>query len=216
MGVTAWIGPRQQANDAVTLLALDSGPALILDCANSADPHRYHGRVSAEQLRQAHVISLDLLYNFRESLKRVPQHLSALDTKLLAVTTQDHLFTYHDEDENTDIRAHTWQLLSRLGKRYDVHVAVKENSVHEAWAKKYADETKNPMGHTTSSQRQVAKQLVQELEQFIAALPADDQARMHQLLDEPLKHLGSITSASSLHTWAFLILCIILEREKCG
>jgi hypothetical protein len=56
--------------------------------------------------------------------------------------------------------------------------------------------------------------ILQELQQFARALPEADRKIFLQLLKEPLKHLGSISYASSFHTWAFLLVCIILEQEK--
>lgn len=216
MGLCAVIDEKTKANDAVTLQAITQGPSLLVDCANSADPHRYHAQTSEEELRQVHVISADLLYDFREIIKQLPQHATTYETTRVAITTQDHLFTYHDEEENAHVQAHTWRLLARLAKSFDVRVAVTKGSVHEAYARLHANEITHAMGHTTSSQRQVTKQLTKELRGFIQALPAEEQVRAKELLERPLQRLGAITSASSLHTWAFLLLCMILESERCG
>lgn len=216
MGLTAVINTTKQANDEVTLHAIKNTPCVLVDCANSADPHRYHAQASQEQLRDVHVISVDLLYDFREVIKQLPRHATTHETTRIIITTQDHLFNYQDDDENAHVQSHIWRLLSQLSTSFDLLVAVRKNSIHETYARIHAQNITHAMGHTTSSQRQVTQQLTKELRGFIQALPAQEQARARELLERPLQRLGAITSASSLHTWAFLLLCIILESERCG
>lgn len=70
------------------------------------------------------------------------------------------------------------------------------------------------MGHTVWSQRMVCDVMLDELKSFGKALRSDDREVLESLLKEPLKHLGSISYASSFHSWAFLLLGILVEQEK--
>ncbi|MBU1976144.1 MAG: hypothetical protein KKG59_07110 [Nanoarchaeota archaeon] len=70
------------------------------------------------------------------------------------------------------------------------------------------------MGHTVWSQRICSDIMLNELRAYGKALKKDDRELYEQLLKLPLKHLGSISYASSLHVWAFLLLSIILEQDK--
>src|SRR3989344_7499560 len=70
------------------------------------------------------------------------------------------------------------------------------------------------MGHTVGSQRRAVDSLIHELHCFARTLREEDRTRFQRLLDKPLKHLGSITYASSVHVWAFVLVSIILEQEK--
>jgi hypothetical protein len=70
------------------------------------------------------------------------------------------------------------------------------------------------MGHTVWSQRIVAEILLNELKDFGRALRKDDRIIYEQLLKMPFKHIGSISFASSIDEWAFILLSINLEQEK--
>jgi uncharacterized protein (DUF697 family) len=70
------------------------------------------------------------------------------------------------------------------------------------------------MGHTVSSQRMVADDIVAELKSYGKALRSGDRAFYEDVLKQAFKHYGSISYASSIHTWAFLLLSILLEQEK--
>jgi hypothetical protein len=70
------------------------------------------------------------------------------------------------------------------------------------------------MGHTVWSQRIAVDVMLGELGCYGKALREEDRLVYEALLKEPLKHIGSITYASSFHVWAFLLLSILLEQEK--
>ena len=70
------------------------------------------------------------------------------------------------------------------------------------------------MGHTVLSQRQVLDLLLSELRDYGKALRPQERQILDEVLREPLKHIGSITYASSVHVWAFLLLSIIVEQQK--
>jgi len=70
------------------------------------------------------------------------------------------------------------------------------------------------MGHTVASQRIVIDNLLSELNDYARALKEPDKVYFARALKAPLKHVGSITYASSMHAWAFLLLSIIVEQEK--
>jgi len=60
----------------------------------------------------------------------------------------------------------------------------------------------------------VADAVLSELKDFGKALNREDRLVYERLLKLPLKHLGSIGFASSLHVWAFLLLSMIMEQDK--
>lgn len=70
------------------------------------------------------------------------------------------------------------------------------------------------MGHTTASQRQQVDRLLSELKDYARALRPEERVLLERLLREPLKHVGAIANASSFHTWAFLLLSIMIEQER--
>ncbi|MFH1850585.1 MAG: hypothetical protein ABH879_10500 [archaeon] len=70
------------------------------------------------------------------------------------------------------------------------------------------------MGHTVWSQRIVLDIMLSELKAYGKSLRAEERIIYEKLLKDPLKHVGSISYASSIHVWAFLLLSILLEQEK--
>lgn len=70
------------------------------------------------------------------------------------------------------------------------------------------------MGHTVWSQRQNLDIMIAELQNYGKSLRVEERELYLHLLKQPLKHFGSITYASSMHAWAFLLLSVILEQEK--
>ena len=70
------------------------------------------------------------------------------------------------------------------------------------------------MGHTVWSQRITLDMILGELSDYGKSLRQKDREVFEQLLKVPLKHVGSISYASSMHVWAFLLLSILLEQEK--
>lgn len=70
------------------------------------------------------------------------------------------------------------------------------------------------MGHTVSSQRQVCEQIIRDMGEFKKSLKADERKRFTRLMNAARKHYGSITYTSSYHTWAIMLLAMLLEQEK--
>jgi len=70
------------------------------------------------------------------------------------------------------------------------------------------------MGHTVASQRIMVDVVIRELEAYAKALREEDRKIYLQLLKLPLKKIGAISYASSIHVWAFLLLSILVEQEK--
>jgi hypothetical protein len=70
------------------------------------------------------------------------------------------------------------------------------------------------MGHTVASQRIVLDILNSELLQFGKAMRAKDRERYERMLKRSYQHYGSMSYADSFHSWAFLLLSIMLEQEK--
>lgn len=118
-----WYGNRVSASDAVITHALQHTPSLILDCANRADPYSFMHEAPIEAFDHVHVVSFDLLYSLQDALLRAPQDLQETKAQTLIVTAFDGLFNYQDDEENENLYQHAWQLLRRIAKRYDVHVA---------------------------------------------------------------------------------------------
>ena len=70
------------------------------------------------------------------------------------------------------------------------------------------------MGNTVLSQRIVADLIIKELNEYGKSLRGKDREIFNRLLKEPLKHIGSISYANSMHAWAFLIISMLIEMEK--
>ncbi|MBS3109790.1 hypothetical protein J4227_04650 [Candidatus Woesearchaeota archaeon] len=70
------------------------------------------------------------------------------------------------------------------------------------------------MGHTVWSQRMMVDIMLAELREFGKALKEEDRIIYEKILKKPLRHVGSIAYANSVHVWAFCLLSIILEQEK--
>jgi hypothetical protein len=60
----------------------------------------------------------------------------------------------------------------------------------------------------------VADAMLAELKAYGKSLRPEQRVIYNRLLNIPLQHIGSITYASSVHAWAFLLLSILLEQEK--
>lgn len=133
------VSPTRTINYDLLRYAARQAPALVIDCANVADPHRLYPEFSHETLRQIYVVELELLYKFRDVLKNVPRYVEKIRARTVVVTTADYLFHYQDKEENYDIHQHCWELLRELGQVYDVRVGVLANSEHLAFAQRYCD-----------------------------------------------------------------------------
>jgi hypothetical protein len=70
------------------------------------------------------------------------------------------------------------------------------------------------MGHTVSSQRQVADRVMEEMRAYGKSLMGDDRAAFQRLLAKGVKHFGNISYTSSYNTWAFVLLSMMVEQEK--
>jgi hypothetical protein len=56
--------------------------------------------------------------------------------------------------------------------------------------------------------------ILAELKDFGKALREEDREVYYNMLKKPLKKIGAISYASSMHVWAFILLSILLEQEK--
>jgi hypothetical protein len=70
------------------------------------------------------------------------------------------------------------------------------------------------MGHTSSSGRIATDEIVHELMLYAKSLRQTDREIFEEMIKGSHKHIGSISYASSMHMWAFVLLSIILEQEK--
>src|SRR6185503_21363729 len=117
-----------QINNVLMQQALGALPAILIDCANAADPHRFYPLLDVQAMQQIYVFELELLHKFRDCLKHLPRYAKQLRAQLIVVTTSDHLFNYHNEQENRDIYIHAWQLMRQIGASYDIVVGVSPGS----------------------------------------------------------------------------------------
>jgi hypothetical protein len=200
-------------NAEILIRAVERAPSLLIDCSNCADAHQLFPFVDEEQLKSIYVIEVELLYLLRDVLKRTDAIARGIGAKCILVTQFSYLFSYNDEDENKNLLEHCWKLLRRLADSYEVIVGIHES--YEELAKEHCDTIKDEqMGHTVISQRMNLDNLLSELSDYGKSLRREDRAVFERLLKQPLKHVGSISHASSFHAWAFLILSILLEQEK--
>jgi len=65
-----------------------------------------------------------------------------------------------------------------------------------------------------SSQRVALDLLMVEMRAFGRALRPEEQELLDGLLAQAYRHYGAVSSASSFHSWAFLVLSVMLEQEK--
>jgi hypothetical protein len=184
------------------LYALAHTPSLVLDCANSANLHALYPHASPEAFRQAHVITIDAIYRFRDALEGAGSWAERLEARTIVVTSYDRLFSYDDAVEKEHVLSQAWETIVRLSQRYDVVVPYREGC-------KEVD-----MGHTVWSARVATDELIAELNDFAKALSREDRIAFERLLKEPLKHISKLSYTSSMHMWAFFLLCVMIEQEK--
>ena len=70
------------------------------------------------------------------------------------------------------------------------------------------------MGHTVSTQKQIVDIIISELKDYRKALSYDEKIIFDNIIGDVYSHIGSISNAGSIHTWAFFLLSIILEQKK--
>ncbi len=214
MGLIALYGSRKAVNDAIMQYALEHTPALVVDCGNCANIHKWFPFYPDADYDHIYVYELELLYRFRDSLLHVRDEARAKECNCIVVTSAAHLFNYHDPVENNELYVHAWELLHEYSKEHTIVVAV-DTKAQLTFAKRYATELREvTMGHTVWSQRQNLEHMITELDRHARALRKDEAQLCRELLDIPMRHVGSIAYANSLHTWSFLLLTIALEQEK--
>jgi hypothetical protein len=185
------------------LFAHAKTPALVIDCANAANPHRLP--ICEEQLLQFHIIPVELLYAFRDIVRNLPKGYASI-----IVTPIDVLLNYQNATENCALYSQAWSSLRTCAQT--VYIGIVEESIHQKNAQSYCDTIH--MGHTAYSQRVNVHLLQQELRAYARLLRPEDRALFEKLLIYPLQHMGSITFASSMHAWAFQTLSVSLELFK--
>ena len=138
MGLIGIQGNSESAiNRKLLLYASQHLPALIIDCANAANPHSLYPTVPFEHMNRMFVIELELLYKFRDVLLRIPGMAKKLRVQCIVITTSDHLFNYQDKEENQNIFRHSWELMQSIGEKHTIVVGIRKGSLHEPFAQKY-------------------------------------------------------------------------------
>lgn len=218
MSLSGIIGRKDDVNQMVVRSALEDSPSIIVDCANCTDIQRFRD-ARPEWLMSTFIVPAESLYRLLPTLRRLPVSAARVGTERIFVSTFTHLFDYDDKAENQDVFELAWRILEVLSGKFSVMVAVEKGTIHEMLAGQHGIKDighigGGSMGHTNASQRIVSDALLSELGSFGRVLREEDRVIYERLLREPLKHLGSISYASSLDTWAFLLLCIALEQQK--
>jgi hypothetical protein len=185
----------------------DKRSTLLIDANNCANIHKV--KAELHQFENVYTIAAESLYRFIPTLKSIPQFKEQYQVEIIAITCFDKLFNYQDSEENQNIISYAWELIANLSKKYNIIVAVPNS--HLAYAKLH-HVTK--MGHTITSQRMMTDTILKELEAYGKSLGSKERELYLKMLKQPLKHLGSITNASSYHVWAFILLSILIEQEK--
>jgi hypothetical protein len=117
-------GSRSSLNRKLLLYAVKNRPSLVIDCANAANPHVLFPEVQLEELDSVYVIPVELIYTFRDVLKKVRGIAERLGVKCIVITPFNGLFHYDDERENRGVMEHAWELMRGLAERYEVVVGV--------------------------------------------------------------------------------------------
>ena len=143
MKLKVLLGTDKSVNKQVIYHAANNLPALIIDCANVANPHKYFPKITEEQFAQMYVFELEMLYKLRDVLLQVPKVARDRKVNSIVVTTAHHLMNYQDEIENKDIYGHIWELLIKIGRKTKTIVAVVPGSIHEKIAKELPWDTRH-------------------------------------------------------------------------
>jgi hypothetical protein len=70
------------------------------------------------------------------------------------------------------------------------------------------------MGHTIPSQRQLVEEIIDGLDTYKDSLRPDERDIIDDVVEDAYKHMGSVSYGNTYHTWALVILSILVEREK--
>ena len=211
MGVVAVFGERRRVNHELMAYALIHTPCVVIDCANVCDTHKWFALFPDADISQVFVYEMELLYKFRDALLAVEQEAEQRAARTIVVTSMQHLFHYQNDNENKEVYCQAWEILVQLGTRFEVRVAVDKKTLF--WAKRFGVEV-HAVGHVVSSQRQNLEQMISEMEGYAKALRKEEREVFVNLLRIPLRNVGPVSSANSLHAWSFLLLSIIAEQEK--
>lgn len=100
--------------------ALKNTPALIIDCANAADPHTYFPYHNEDSFDNTYILSVDLLYKFRDSLLKTQKFIQEKKIKVIVVTSYSKLFHYNNDLENKMVLNHCYEIMRTLSKKTPV------------------------------------------------------------------------------------------------
>ena len=227
MGIIGITGSRKAVNHYLMCYAITHTPSIIVDCSNIANIHKWFPLFPHADFDQVFVYEFELLYKFRDCLVMVQEVAAARGVTCIIITSMHHLFNYQNEAENYEIYNHAWELMLQLSAVYDVRVAV-DSKLHLHFSARYSvplqpalaenktekRTTEGTMGHTAWSQRQNLEHMISELNGYSKSLRKEERLLMQDMLSVPMRHVGSVASANSLHAWSFLLCTIMLEQEK--
>ena len=211
MAALGIVGNRREVDRMLVQEGLKE-PCLFIDCSNCTDPHKV-ACADEQSLRNFYVIPAESLYRFRPTLDKIEEIAKTLQVQRVIISTFSRLFNYDDKEENKDVYEYAWNIFSSL--ELPVLVGIEQGSVNEHIVReKHVEMTGVTMGHTARSQRMIVDQMIQELKAYGSSLERLDSERFEKRLKRPLKHVGSITHASSLQTWVLMLVSMLLEQER--
>jgi hypothetical protein len=70
------------------------------------------------------------------------------------------------------------------------------------------------MGHTIPSQRQLVEEIIDVLDKYKDSLRPEERDIIDDFVEDAYQHMGSVSYGNTYHTWALVIISIMLEREK--
>ena len=187
-------------------------PSIIVDTANSANLYLLPYATEPELLK-TYVVEAESLYRYKAIIKELHHLLEKHNTNTVFIFAFRGLFAFSNPHEDTYVLNDCWKTLVQLSHSHDIYIGIQESSVSDLIAQQH-EVNITTMGHTLPSQRMVTDIILAELQEYAKALREEDRAIYTQMLKKPLLHLGSISQASSMHTWALLLLSIQLEQEK--
>lgn len=107
----------------------------MLDCALTADPHRY---ITHEQrFRELYVLEIEMIYKLRDTLLQLNTIQKNTRYSIIVITAFVQLMNYQDEEENTEIYTHCWEILQNI--RIPVIIGIAKKSMQAAFAKMRCD-----------------------------------------------------------------------------